>query len=303
MAQTRAEQSAAAETRASGQKCADCGAPLPASGECNHCKAKETIAAAEGMMASAASSGVEVRKVEQLLRDARNGLDEGNFGDARASAEKAISLLKELEAQFAKAKEQIAEADAMVGDFRSRSVDVGQADSLIQLSQSFLKTGNYEKAVAYAKKAIKTANEAQTRQATEKAMGDRPPIPPAVAVAVDPAAAASSPSTAQAAPAAGPPLSKPTLVLPTAAEPPAKAQAVTTAGAGDQAQDPEYLAAEKEIRDVGAELEKLEKRGENVAHARNLLKLASSFLRGGSFEKATRYARKVKNVLDEKKEE
>jgi tetratricopeptide (TPR) repeat protein len=255
------------------------------------------------MMASASSSGVEVRKVEQLVRDARNGLDEGNFGDARASADKAITLLHELEAQFTKAKEQIAEADAVVGDLRSRSVDVGQADSLIQLSQSFLKTGNYEKAVAYAKKAIKTANEAQTRQATEKAMGDRPPIPPAVAVAVDPAATTAAQPAVQAAPAAGPPLPKPTVVAPRSAESAAKAPAVTAGGAGDHAQDPEYLAAEKEIRDVGAELEKLEKRGENVAHARNLLKLAMSFLRGGSFEKATRYARKVKNVLEEKKEE
>jgi len=254
------------------------------------------------MMASASSSGVEVRKVEQLVRDARNGLDEGNFGDARASADKAITLLHELEAQFAKAKEQIAEADAVVGDFRSRSVDVGQADSLIQLSQSFLKTGNYEKAVAYAKKAIKTANEAQTRQATEKAMGDRPPIPPAVAVAVDPASTTAAQPAVQAATAAGQTLSKPTVVAPRSAGPSAKAPAIT-GGAGDQAQDPEYLAAEKEIGDVGAELEKLEKRGENVAHARNLLKLAMSFLRGGSFEKATRYARKVKNVLDEKKEE
>jgi len=75
------------------------------------------------------------------------------------------------------------------------------------------------------------------------------------------------------------------------------------AAAREGARDPEYLAAEKEITGVGAELEIREKRGENVAHARNLLKLALSFLRGGSFEKATRYARKVQNVLQEKKEE
>lgn len=303
MAQSQQEQAAAEEKQATAQKCADCGAPIPATGECNHCKAKETLATVEGKMASAASSGVEVRKVEQLVRDARNSLDEGNFGDARAIADKATSLLQELETQFAKAKEQIAEAESVIGDFRSRSVDVGQADSLIQLSQSFLKTGNYEKAVAYAKKAIKTANEAQTRQATEKAMGDRPPIPPAVAVPVDPSAAAVAPTAAQPAQPAGPPLSKPTVIVPRAAEPGAKAPSATGEAPAVQAQDPEYLAAEKEIKEVGAELDKLEKRGQNVAHARNLLKLAMSFLRGGSFEKATRYARKVKNVLDEKKEE
>jgi len=273
---------------------------VPPSGECNHCKAKEAITAAEGKMAAAASSGVEVRKAEQLIRDARNSLDEGNFGDARANADKAIELVAQLEGQFAKAREQIAEAESVVADFRSKSVDVGQADSLIQLSQSFLKTGNYEKAVAYAKKAIKTANEAQTRQNTEKAMGDRPPIPPAVAVPVEAAAGAEG---AQAAPAAGPPLSKPTVVAPKTAEPALKAPAAAATVEISASQDPEYLAAEKEIRDVGADLDKLEKRGQNVAHARNLLKLAMSFLRGGSFEKATRYARKVKNVLEEKKEE
>jgi len=274
---------------------------MPASGECNHCKAKETIAAAEGRLASAASSGVEVRKAEQLLRDARNSLDEGNFGEARANADKVIEVLSELEAQFTKAREQIAEAESVVADFRSRSVDVGQADSLIQLSQSFLKTGNYEKAVAYAKKAIKTANEAQTRQATEKAMGDRPPIPPAVAVPVEPTAVSEPAPAAGTAQAAGPSISKPMVLVPRTAEPAVRTPAV--AADIQASQDPEYLAAEKEIKDVGAELDKLEKRGQNVAHARNLLKLAMSFLRGGSFEKATRYARKVKNVLEEKKEE
>jgi tetratricopeptide (TPR) repeat protein len=274
---------------------------MPASGECNHCKAKETISVAEGRLASAASSGVEVRKAEQLLRDARNNLDEGNFGDARANADKSIEVLSELEAQFTKAREQIAEAESVVADFRSRSVDVGQADSLIQLSQSFLKTGNYEKAVAYAKKAIKTANEAQTRQATEKAMGDRPPIPPAVAVPVEPTMVAGQSPAAGTSQAAGPALAKPTVLVTRTAEPAVRTPAVATEIPASQ--DPEYLAAEKEIKDVGAELDKLEKRGQNVAHARNLLKLAMSFLRGGSFEKATRYARKVKNVLEEKKEE
>jgi tetratricopeptide (TPR) repeat protein len=258
---------------------------------------------AEGKMATAASSGVEVRRVEQLLRDARNSLDEGNFGDARATAEKALAAIQEMESQFSKAKEQIAEAESVVGDFRSRSIDVGQADSLIQLSQSFLKTGNYEKAVAYAKKAIKTANEAQTRQVTEKAMGDRPPIPPAVAVPVDPTAAASSQPAAQTPPMVGQPLSKPVVLAPKGAEAAAGVPAQAREIPSMEARDPEYLAAEKEIKEVGAELDKLEKRGENVAHARNLLKLAMSFLRGGSFEKATRYARKVKNVLDENKEE
>jgi tetratricopeptide (TPR) repeat protein len=344
-AQSEASQAGAAagEARAAQpSKCADCGAPLPASGECNHCKAKELLGMAEESMANASTAGVEVRKAEQLVRDARNSLEEGNFGEARSSAEKALSLVKELETQFTKGKEQIAEAEGVVAGLRSRQVDVGQADSLIQLSQSFLKTGNYEKAVAYAKKAIKTANEAQTRQVAEKAIGDRPPLPPAVAVPVEQAPSAPSSSEAVAAPVAEKALSKPVVVAPKSTEPAAKAgeapkcpgcgepveagwkrcpncttqlggPAVATApvqpaGGGmtataSEAKDPEYLAAEKEIKEVGAELEKLEKRGENVAHARNLLKLAVSFLRGGSYEKATRYTRKVRNVLDEKKEE
>lgn len=297
---------------------------------------------AEERMANASTAGVEVRKAEQLVRDARNGLEEGNFGEARNSAEKALSLIEELETQFTKAKEQIAEAEGVVAGLRSRQVDVGQADSLIQLSQSFLKTGNYEKAVAYAKKAIKTANEAQTRQVAEKAIGDRPPLPPAVAMPVETSGPAGPSPQALAAPAAEKPLSKPVVVAPKSTEPAARAgepqkcpgcgepveagwkrcpncttqlgtpevpQAPVQPSGGamtataSEAKDPEYLAAEKEIKEVGAELEKLEKRGENVAHARNLLKLAVSFLRGGSYEKATRYTRKVRNVLDEKKEE
>jgi hypothetical protein len=76
---------------------------------------------------------------------------------------------------------------------------------------------------------------------------------------------------------------------------PARAEAAPAAAEGDAA------SAEAEIKAVEADLERLEKSGQNVAHARNLLKLAVSFLRGGSYEKATRYARKVKSTLEEKK--
>jgi hypothetical protein len=95
--------------------------------------------------------------------------------------------------------------------------------------------------------------------------------------------------TAELSPAPGPAGPAPEEPRPAGSEPaPASAE-------GDAA------AAESEIKQVEAELERLDKAGQNVAHARNLLKLAISFLRGGSYEKATRYARKVKNVLEEKK--
>jgi tetratricopeptide (TPR) repeat protein len=297
--------SSAAQARGATSKCKECGAPLLASGECNHCRAKETIIAAEARMETAAAGGVEIRKVEQLVREARNGLEEGNFGEARQSAEKAFTLVSELEGQFNKAKEQVAEAEGLLGALRSRGVDVSQSDSLIQLSQSFLKTGNYEKAAAYAKKATKTANEAQARQAAEKAMGEKPPMPPAVAVPVDTVVtvtvAAEMPRVVVLAPRPGE--AKSPAVSPAPAATVIKLEAPSDAAASEGTKDPEYLAAEKEINDVGAELEKREKGGENVAHARNLLKLALSFLRGGSYEKATRYARKVQNVMQEKKEE
>jgi tetratricopeptide (TPR) repeat protein len=295
-------------------------------------------------MEAASVQGVDVRKVDLLVRQARNSLDEGNFGESKLTADKALALLEETLGHFTKAKEQIAEAQTVVEELRSRKVDVGQSDSLIQLAQSFLKTGNYEKAVAYAKKAIKTANEAQTRQVTQKALVEKPPLPPAVAKPVD-AGPSSDANVAQ--------LSKPVILA--TAEAPAAPAAPTVCPACGEAVEPtwkrcpscttqlqpdqpatagppavapgpsatvasplagpavfaeaqpkpagegESAAAEREIREVEAELEKMEKAGQNVAHARNLLKLAISFLRGGSYEKATRYARKVRNVLDEKK--
>jgi len=292
-------------------------------------------------MEAASVQGADVRKVDLLVRQARNSLDEGNFGESKLTADKALALLEETVGHFTKATDQIAEAQKVVVDHRSRKVDVGQSDSLIQLAQSFLKTGNYEKAVAYAKKAIKTANEAHTRQVTEKALVEKPPLPPAVAKPVD-AGPASDPKPA--------PLSKPSILAaagapvapagPTAcpacgeavepdwkrcpscttslqpasagppADPASPAATASRVQPGPVASGPEQsraaaegdaAAAEREIREVEAELERLEKAGQNVAHARNLLKLAISFLRGGSHEKATRYARKVKNVLDEKK--
>jgi nucleoid-associated protein YgaU len=116
---------------------------------------------------------------------------------------------------------------------------------------------------------------------------------------LEPAAAGGEPAKAQTPASAGP--------FHAATKPEAApAQAARAAQAGDAAPkapsaENEHAAAEKEIREVESELEKMEKNGQNVAHARNLLKLAISFLRGGSYEKATRYARKVKNVLEEKK--
>ena len=294
-------------------------------------------------METASAQGIDVRKVELLVRQARNSLDEGNFGESRLTADKALALLEETTGHFSKATDQIAEAQKVVKELRSRKVDVGQSDSLIQLAQSFLKTGNYEKAVAYAKKAIKTANEAQTRQVTEKALVEKPPLPPAVAKPVDAgpisdakAAVISKPfiqSGAESPAATGPTVCPacgesvepgwkrcPSCTSPlqsaqaAAADPPATSAAgLASAGAHQEspakaadalsgpAGESEAAVAEREIREVESDLEKLEKAGQNVAHARNLLKLAISFLRGGSYEKATRYARKVKNVLDEKK--
>jgi tetratricopeptide (TPR) repeat protein len=278
-------------------------------------------------MEEASASGVDVRKVDIIVRQAKNSLDEGNFGESRQTAEKALQLLDETAGHFAKAKEQIAEAQHVVDDHRGHSVDVGQSDSLIQLAQSFLKTGNYEKAVAYAKKAIKTANEAQTRQATEKALEEKPPLPPAVAkpvdggtqsdtraskpVILDPDKAPAGPSVC---PACGEPVepgwkrcpSCTAELLPAPVAVPVSAPAAPSApraGPAPAASEGDAAAAEAEIKGVEAELERLEKAGQNVAHARNLLKLAISFLRGGSYEKATRYARKVKNSLEEKKSE
>jgi tetratricopeptide (TPR) repeat protein len=308
------KEDARADARQAPGKCARCGAPVPASGECANCRSKELLAEADKRMEEATARGVEVRKVDILVRQARSSLDEGNFGESRLTADKALALLDETTGNFTKASDQIAEAQKVVEELRGRSVDVGQSDSLIQLAQSFLKTGNYEKAVAYAKKAIKTANEAQTRQATEKALEEKPPLPPAVARPVEPGSGADTkaskpvilaPAREIAAPSACPACGEPvepgwkrcpkcTAEL-SASPAPARAEAAPAAAEGDAA------SAEAEIKAVEADLERLEKSGQNVAHARNLLKLAVSFLRGGSYEKATRYARKVKSTLEEKK--
>ncbi len=310
-------------------KCSACGAPLSTAGECSHCLSRQALAASEALMAEVSAKGVELRKAEQILRQARASFDDGNFGDARSQAESAAALIRELEAQFHQAREQLSEAERVVESFRKRLVDTGQSESLIQLAHSFLKTGNYEKAIAYSKKAIKTANEAQTRSASAKALEEKPPLPPAVARPVEEGAAPPQPAPPAAAatgaslcPACGEAVEQgwrrcPSCAGPLARPEPGKEEApralisiVPTPPAPEAparppepgpAKDPDYEAAEKEILAVEAELEALEKRGESVVHARNLLKLSRSFLRGGSYEKATRYARKVMNVLEERK--
>ena len=283
-------------------KCASCGAPLSQAGECNHCLARAALAAIDALVAEATGRGVELRRAEGLVRQARASFDEGNFGDARTRAEGARAMIREIEQQFDQAREQLAEAERVVAEFRSRQVDVGQSESLIQLAHSFLKTGNYEKAIAYSKKAVKTANEAQTRTVAERALEEKAPLPPAVARPVDegPAPAAAKPAAPGEAVARAPVRIVPQPGEAGAAQAPSPAARAPETAPPATGKDPEYLAAEKEIKEVEAELEALERKGESVAHARNLLKLAMSFLRGGSYEKATRYARKVKNVLEER---
>jgi hypothetical protein len=57
-----------------------------------------------------------------------------------------------------------------------------------------------------------------------------------------------------------------------------------------------------EIGEIETRIKALEAKGENTTHAKNLLRLAQSFVKGGSYDKAQRYIRKARQAVGEIKQ-
>jgi len=57
--------------------------------------------------------------------------------------------------------------------------------------------------------------------------------------------------------------------------------------------------AKTEITELETRIKALEGKGANATHAKNLLRLAQSFVKGGAFDKAQRYIRKARQAVDE----
>lgn len=60
---------------------------------------------------------------------------------------------------------------------------------------------------------------------------------------------------------------------------------------------------EAELGGLEAEVKALDAKGVNTAHAKNLIRLAQSFLKGGAPDKAQRYVRKARQAVDELKQD
>jgi len=60
---------------------------------------------------------------------------------------------------------------------------------------------------------------------------------------------------------------------------------------------------EGELSGIEAEVKALDAKGINTAHAKNLIRLAQSFLKGGAPDKAQRYVRKARQAVDELKQD
>ena len=67
--------------------------------------------------------------------------------------------------------------------------------------------------------------------------------------------------------------------------------------------EPGKEQVDAEVKGIEAEVKALDAKGVNTAHAKNLLRLAQSFQKGGASDKAQRYVRKARQAVDEMKQD
>ncbi len=104
--------------------------------------------------------------------------------------------------------------------------------------------------------------------------------------------------------AGAPPAALPAAAAPVAAAPPPQSvpqppiEVPSVSGGGDAA-DPTLANIGIVITQLDSQLTRLEGEGQNLSHARNLVRLAQSFLAAGNAEKADRYVKKAEKALEQ----
>ncbi|MEM2901093.1 MAG: DUF835 domain-containing protein, partial [Thermoplasmata archaeon] len=156
-------------------KCPRCSAIVDKDGLCDTCDAKDAIAKAENVVAEVRSVVHEVGAAEEFLKQARNAAMSLDFKGAKEKSQLAIQSAREIEKMYNQANNLIQDVQEQIAEKEKQGCDIARARSSLYLAKSFLKSGNYSKAIEYARSA-----ESRVKSAKPKEVGEVKQVEPAV---------------------------------------------------------------------------------------------------------------------------
>ena len=293
--------------------CGKCGTRTTINGRCPRCDAEEVISLAERLMEDVFAQGVNIAKAGPVLRTAKEQFRAGVYPEAKASAEAAMKNVEQSEDEYARATDQIADADDVTAQARREGKEVGQAESFLNVARSFLKSGNYMKSADYAKRARGAAKEAErgrqdvatpqpsgmVREAVEPGLScpncggevqagwKRCPVCTTPLSHPQPAPSSASGKTGTLTPSAAPE-SK------VQQGPPPQEGGIEAAKPPDQ--ESELNREEDHIKVIREKLAAMQDKGMDMTQALMTLEVSRSFLQTKNLKKASQYARKAENL-------
>jgi len=156
-------------------KCPRCSALVDKDGLCDTCDAKDAIIKAENVVAEVRSVVHEVGAAEEFLKQARNAAMSLDFKTAREKSQLAVQSAREIEKMYNQANNLIQDVQEQITQKEKEGCDISRARSSLYLAKSFLKSGNYSKAIEYARSA-----ESRVKTAKPKEGGEGKQVEPAV---------------------------------------------------------------------------------------------------------------------------
>ncbi len=155
-------------------KCPKCGAVVEKEGLCDTCDTKDVIDKAENTVVEVRTIVHELGAAEEFLKQARSAAMSLDFKSAREKAQLAVQSAREIEKMYNQSNGLIQEVQDLIGQKEREGCDISRARSSLYLAKSFLKSGNYTKAIEYAKSA-----ETRVKIAKPKDASDAKPTEPA----------------------------------------------------------------------------------------------------------------------------
>lgn len=125
----------------------------------SYTRAVTTISSAEKTLADIKSKGIKVGKAEQLISEAKQAFDDGNYENAYTLADQSAARAKEMEDIHDKAANAIRSAEKAGGLIRNLGVSGDRVLGWLEQAQRAFDGGNYERALNLSKQAFSKSNE------------------------------------------------------------------------------------------------------------------------------------------------
>ncbi|MEM3342308.1 MAG: DUF835 domain-containing protein, partial [Thermoplasmata archaeon] len=117
---------------------------------CLECQAKAKVAEAERVIKDVKTRVQELPEAEEILRTAKYALSDGDYKEAIAKAEIALTSANTTQSRYIEVDRIINETQALIIEQDRKGLDITRARSSLYLASSFMKSGNFAKANEYA---------------------------------------------------------------------------------------------------------------------------------------------------------